>query len=128
MHRADVDEPPHAVFPAERQHVFRAVHIDVVQPVGNRIRDIDQPGRVQHKELRVLRIRKKRAHRIRVAHVAGIVPHMRERLRGFAGKHKAAHRLAALGKHPHQRAAEMAVRAGHNIDFLHTHAAFLKQP
>ena len=27
-----------------------------------------------------------------------------------------------------KRAAEMTVRAGHNIDFLHTHTAFLKQP
>ena len=68
MDGADVDQPANAVFPAALQHIFRAVHIDPVNPVARMRGDRDKPRAVNDAGVFV-RARKKTLERGFIAHI-----------------------------------------------------------
>ena len=71
MYGADVDQPAHAVLPAQRQHIARAFHVDAPQLLVRTVADIDQPGGVDDHGARRVCALEKGDERFRKGHVAG---------------------------------------------------------
>ena len=114
MYGADVDQPAHAVLPAQRQHIARAFHVDAPQFFVWAVTDVDQPGGVDDHGARRVRALEKGDERFRKGHVAGKIARFPLIGGAFMRQHQPPHLSLALLKQPHDGAAQMPSRSRHN--------------
>ena len=121
MDRAYMDQPPHAVLPAQRHDVPCPLHVDLIDPLSRTGRHGDDPRTVQHAGAFTGSI-KERGQRVLCAHV----PLHRVRLRrqqlgaGVAMQHQRPHPASPPHQLLHDRPAEEAGSTGHQIHIKHT--------
>ena len=128
VHGADVDELAHVVAAAQVDHVARAADVDLLHLFEMVRADVDEPGRVDEDDLRVVRHAvEQRLHRLHAAHVAAHDGQARAIEHGhvLALERQAAHLVAVREQQPRDVVADVAAEAREEKQPLHEFAPLL---